>query len=70
MPPLLHRNATGTSALCINSYPYEAEWPGDNLETDLPADVLGSLLEEVSRPYTVSESREEGSNAPNVSVLT
>lgn len=52
--------------LC-HSYPHEAEWPGDNLETDLPASVLGRLLEEVSRPYTVSESREEGIGAPNVS---
>lgn len=60
----------GTSALCNNSYPHEAEWPGDNLETDLPPDVLGSLLEEISRPYTVSESRKEGSDAPNVSVFS
>lgn len=50
-----------------NSYPTGAEWPGDNLETDLPASVLGRLLEGVSRPYTVAESRNEGSGAPNVS---
>lgn len=59
--------ATVMRHLCGNSYPHEAEWPGDKLETDLPASELGSLLEEVARPYTVSESREEGSNAPNVS---
>lgn len=51
----------------VCSYPREVEWPGDNLETELPADVLGGLLEDIARPYTVSESRQEGDDAPNVS---
>ncbi|CAM9344565.1 unnamed protein product [Ectocarpus sp. 13 AM-2016] len=45
-------------------FPQEAEWPGDNLEKELPASVLGKLLEEFARPYTVSESRQEGVDAP------
>eukprot|EP00752_Nemacystus_decipiens_P009108 g8132.t1 len=60
------KRTRGFMAQDPQSYPHEAEWPGDNLETDLPADVLGGLLEELSRPFSVSESRVEGTDAPNL----
>ncbi|CAM9634260.1 unnamed protein product [Ectocarpus fasciculatus] len=49
-----------------DTFPQGAEWPGDNLEKELPASVLGKLFEEIARPFTVSESREEGVDAPNL----
>lgn len=42
------------------SYPHDAEWPGDRLETDIPADKLGNLLGEYARPFTSAEASVEG----------
>ncbi|CAM9601256.1 unnamed protein product [Ectocarpus sp. 6 AP-2014] len=58
--------SSGLMAQDPETFPQEAEWPGDNLEKELPASVLGKLLEEFARPYTVSESRHEGDDAPNL----
>ncbi|CAM9654779.1 unnamed protein product, partial [Ectocarpus sp. 8 AP-2014] len=58
--------SSGFMAQDPETFPQEAEWPGDNLEKELPASVLGKLLEEFARPYTVSESRHEGVDAPNL----
>ena len=46
----------------LYSYPYQAEWAGDKLETELPASVVGNLLRGYSRPFILAESREKGSN--------
>ena len=40
----------------------EAEWAGDRLETELPAEIVGNVLSEYSRPYILAESREEGND--------
>lgn len=45
-----------------DSYPPEAEWPGDGLETLLPAGSLAPLLNEYARPYTLAEGRKADGN--------
>ncbi|CAM9090423.1 unnamed protein product [Scytosiphon promiscuus] len=65
-PEPVRKNDRGFMTQDPQSYPREAEWPGDKLEMDLPAEVLGGLLEQVARPYTEAESRREGSDAPDL----
>lgn len=56
-------NTTSLSMSCVSCrYPKDIEWPGDGLETELPASVVGGALTEYARPYTVSEARSEDSN--------
>lgn len=45
----------------LDSYPAEAEWPGDGLETELSVVALGSLYGAYARSYTLAEARLAGS---------
>ncbi|CAN0466079.1 unnamed protein product [Ascophyllum nodosum] len=62
VPEVYVRGSMGFMAQDPATYPMEAEWAGDRLETELPAEIVGNVLSEYSRPYILAESREEGND--------
>ena len=50
----------------LRSFPKEVEWPGDGLEAGVPSDKLGELLSAYARPYSLTESRSEGTSLDKV----